>query len=76
MTTWSPIDGPAIVKHGRKMAKKRNPVYLFPVIEEATVNTNEGPLAAHVGDWVAHDPISGHVWPVTASYVAVHYEPF
>lgn len=58
------------------MAKKRNPVYLEKQETEFQVETNEGVLAGKPGDFLAHDPISGHVWPVAASYVEQHYEPF
>jgi hypothetical protein len=69
-------DGPRIMREGRKMAKKRNPVYLQKQTEAFDVQTNEGVLGAKAGDFLAHDPISGHVWPVAASYVEQHYEEF
>jgi hypothetical protein len=69
-------DGPDIVKNGAKMAKKRNPVYLVKQDTGFQVETNEGVLNGKPGDYLAHDPISGHVWPVSSDYVAVHYEPF
>lgn len=69
-------DGPELVEHGQKMAKKRNPVYLQKQIASFRVETNEGVLNGESGDYLAHDPISGHVWPVAASYVEQHYEPF
>jgi len=31
-------------------------------------------LEATDGDFIAHDPVSGHVWPVAADYVELHYE--
>lgn len=68
--------GPDIVESGRKMAKKRNPVYLLRQDSEFTVQTNEGVLTGKPGDYLAHDPISGHVWPVASSYVEQHYEEF
>lgn len=73
---YSSADGPALVRTGVKMAKKRNPVYLLKQDTDFHVQTNEGLLGAKAGDYLAHDPISGHVWPVAASYVAQHYEPF
>jgi hypothetical protein len=69
-------DGTDLVNTGKKMAKKRNPVYLRKQDAEFTVETNEGVLTGKPGDYLAHDPISGHVWPVAASYVAQHYEEF
>lgn len=69
-------DGPMLVSAGRKMAKIRNPVYLQQQAEPFSVQTNEGRLTGKPGDFVAHDPLSGHVWPVSASYVDQHYETF
>lgn len=69
-------DGPNIVQSGQKMAKKRNPVYLLRQDAEFTVETNEGVLTGKPGDYLAHDPISGHVWPVSSGYVEQHYEEF
>lgn len=68
--------GPYLVDNGLKMAKKRNPVYLEKQKSPFQVETNEGVLSGKAGDWLAHDPISGHVWPVSAEYVTQHYEPF
>lgn len=68
-------DGQMLRENGRKALKRPNPVYLLgPVREAFTVETNEGELRGNVGDFVAHDPISGHVWPVSASYVTQHYD--
>lgn len=73
---YTTSDGPRLVSEGTKMAKKRNPVYLQRQAETFQVQTNEGVLSGKPGDFLAHDPISGHVWPVAASYVEQHYEPF
>jgi len=67
--------GPTIAAEGERMMKRPNPVYMIPVTEDTEVETNEGVLTAHPGGYIAHDPISGHVWPVAASYVAQHYDP-
>lgn len=69
-------DGPNLVRGARKMQKKKNPVYMAQIQEPFNVDTNEGRLSANEGDYIAHDPISGHVWPVAASYVEQHYEPW
>jgi len=66
-------DGPRLLAEGTPAIKKPNPVYLERQGEDFTVETNEGPLHGHAGDYLAYDPISGHVWPVAASYVAQHY---
>lgn len=73
---FTKLDGPRIESEGQKMAKKRNPVYLQQQSDAFEVETNEGVLKGKPGDFLAHDPISGHVWPVSAEYVAQHYEPF
>lgn len=67
-------DGPLIQRDGLKMVKKRNPVYLREQSSDFDVETNEEVLTGKAGDYLAYDPISGHVWPVTASYIAQHYE--
>jgi hypothetical protein len=56
------------------MRKKPSAVYMKR-IEDAPfeVETNEGTLSAKPGDYVAHDPKSGHFWPVSAEYVGMHY---
>lgn len=71
---YGPQHGQVIQEGGTRMRKRPNPVYMLKLSSEATVETNEGTLRAHAGDFVAYDPISGHVWPVAASYVAQHYD--
>lgn len=68
-------DGAHILTYGERMKKKPNPVYMIRQKEPFTVETAEGVMRGEAGDYVAHDPISGHVWPVKASYVEQHYEP-
>jgi hypothetical protein len=72
---FTQADAPKIIQHGQRMLKLPNPVYLQRVPEPFEVETTEGVMSAHAGDFVAHDPISGHVWPVQASYVEQHYRP-
>jgi len=72
---YTAADGPWIRDHGRRMIKRPHPVYALGPMEHAfTVDTIEGRLAGNVGDFVAHDPMSGHVWPIAASYVEQHYD--
>lgn len=66
-------DGPKIKTVGTPMIKRPNPVYMLQQIEQFQVETNEGVLTGKPGDYVAHDPISGHVWPVSQDYVVQHY---
>lgn len=73
--TFTATDGPTLVREGVAMKKKPNPVYMARQDEAFDVQTNEGMLSGKAGDFVAHDPISGHVWPVAASYVEQHYLP-
>lgn len=73
---FTSADGAMLRTEGRAMRKKPNPVFMLgPMRAAFVVDTNEGQLAGQPGDFVAHDPISGHVWPVAASYVAQHYDP-
>lgn len=74
-THYTTSDAQTIVELGRKAIKKPNPVYLVQSPEEFSVTTEEGDtLNGKPGDYIAHDPISGHVWPVAESYVAQHYD--
>ena len=57
-----------------RVYKKPNPVYLQCLTEDTKVETNEGTMTGKRGDYVACDPISGHVWPVSAEYVEQHYQ--
>lgn len=57
------------------MVKKPNLVLMQQQTEDFEVETAEGLMKGHPGDYLAHDPMSGHVWPVKQSYVALHYEP-
>ena len=68
--------GSEILETGVKMQKKRSPVYLMQVLEDFQVMTNEGLLGGKPGDFVAFDPLSKHVWPVSKEYVQMHYEPY
>jgi hypothetical protein len=71
---FTSADGMGIIRAGREALKKPNPVYILgPQERDFSVQTNEGRLDGHAGDYVAHDPISGHVWPLAASYFAQHY---
>lgn len=71
------VPGPGLseeaVSRWDKMVKRPNPVYMRRIGEAFEVETNEGFLTAQAGDYIAHDPISGHFWPVAASYVRQHY---
>lgn len=71
---FTPAYGPTIRELGAAAIKKPNPVWLLHIDESFTVETNEGVLRGKAGDFVAYDPLSGHVWPVSSAYVAQHYE--
>jgi hypothetical protein len=69
-------DGPTLLELGATAyVKKPNPVYMSQVETDFSVDTNEGTMHARAGDFLAYDPISGHVWPVAQSYVGQHYDP-
>ncbi|MES2137022.1 MAG: hypothetical protein V4502_08190 [Pseudomonadota bacterium] len=75
LRTFTQKDAPEIIDKGARMLKLPNPVYMLRQDDMFDVETNEGMLSGQAGDFVAHDPISGHVWPVAASYVEQHYRP-
>ncbi len=75
MNHFSQKDAAKLRADGVAMMKKPNPVWMTQQAEPFSVETNEGTLNGKAGDFVAYDPISGHVWPVSANYVAQHYEP-
>lgn len=66
-------DGPSIKERGAQAIKEPHPVYLVESDVPFTVSTNEGTLSGNAGDYVAYDPTSGHIWPVSAEYVDMHY---
>lgn len=74
ITNWGPEHAEQLKEWGTPAIKRPNPVYLFKPPVGGIVRTNEGALNLNEGDYVAHDPISGHVWPVAADYVAQHYD--
>jgi len=72
------VPGPALASYAQEnwtpAVKRPSVVYMRRVMIPFEVQTNEGTLRAQPGDVVAHDPVSGHFWPVAASYVEQHYE--
>lgn len=56
------------------MVKDSSPVVMRKIAVEFAVETEEGTLRGEPGDFVAYDPVSGHMWVVKASYVALHYK--
>ena len=72
---FTQADGAALARDGERMLKLPNPVFLARQAEPFDVETTEAVLSGKAGDFVAHDPISGHVWPLAASYVEQHYRP-
>jgi hypothetical protein len=74
MKHFDTSDVVSIEQFGVKMLKRPNPVFMQKQDEPFQIQTNEGLTTAKAGDWVAYDPISGHVWPVADSYVQQHYD--
>lgn len=73
------VPGPSLsreaVETWTPMQKKPSTVYMKRIVDAPfEVETNEDTVSARPGDYVAHDPKSGHFWPVSAEYVAMHYE--
>lgn len=73
-STITAADGQHIRNLGVPMRKKPNPVYMHKMHVPFDVETNEGTMSGKAGDFVAYDPLSGHVWSVSADYVAQHYD--
>lgn len=67
-------DADEIIDEGLVMVQKPSPVHLLQQADQFAVETNEGLMAGEPGGYVAHDVVSGHVWPVSAEYVAMHYD--
>jgi len=74
MLRFTPEYGAILEANGVPMCKKPGVVWMEKVVEPFEVETNNGLMSADAGDFVAFDPISGHVWPVSDEYVAIHYE--
>jgi hypothetical protein len=72
---WTKKDGPAVRAEGVRSLKLPNPVFLLQQAKPFDVQTPEGLVSGKAGDYVAHDPISGHLWPIDADYAALHYRP-
>lgn len=53
--------------------KLASTVYMKRLTEDTLIETNEGEVIGKTGDWLAHDPASGHFWPVQDSYKEIHY---
>lgn len=68
-------DGDEIASQGVAAVRKPNPVHLWIQDEPFAVETDSGVMVGESGGFVAHDPQSGQVWPVSADYVELHYEP-
>lgn len=73
-TRYSKTDGDLVQAQGRKAIKRPNPVWLLRSPEEFEVDTHEGVVKGGPGCYLAYDPISGHVWPVSDEYVGQHYD--
>jgi hypothetical protein len=74
MKLYTSAVGRFIQEHGTPMKKMPSTVYMLCQPEAFEVETNEGRLSGKADDFVAYDPKSGHVWPVSKEYVAMHYE--
>lgn len=71
---FTQADGPAIKEHGVAY-RKTSVTWAMPIDEPIfIVQTAEGPMTAHAGDYLCYDETSGHVWPIPPSYVEQNYE--
>jgi len=66
--------GPQIMETGTKMIKKPNPVYMIRKSTPFQIQTDRGLMEGNPGDYIAYDPVSGQVWPVSPEYVEQHYD--
>jgi hypothetical protein len=60
---------------GKWMVRNPDPVLVVRVFtEDFLVETSAGIMAGKEGDYLAYDPQSGHVWPITPEYLEMHYK--
>lgn len=74
MKCFTQEDRAQIKDLGVPHVKRPLPVYLLRWDEEFVVQTNEGVMSGRPGDFVAYDPLSGHIWPIQKGYVEQHYK--
>lgn len=67
--------GLQIGEHGDPMVRQPHPVKVVLMDAPFRLETSRGIVDGQAGDFLAHDPVSGHTWPVTADYLEQHYEP-
>lgn len=72
---FTAADAPEIVENGVAAVKRPNPVHLLQQSEPFAVETDSGTMVGEPGGFVAHDPVSGHVWPISLDYANAHYDP-
>ena len=70
---FSQADGPALAR-APAYTKRPNQIHLKRIDGPFFVDTHEGRMHCDDG-YVAHDPMTGHVWAVCADYAELHYEP-
>lgn len=73
MQEFDATSGADAAKKAPTFLKRPNPVHLLRIEGKFAVHTQEGLLSCDDG-YLAFDPLSGHVWPVAASYVDLHYD--
>jgi hypothetical protein len=53
--------------------KRPNPVHMQRMKGPFEVDTAEGRMSCQDG-YLAYDHLTGHMWPVAADYVVLHYD--
>lgn len=67
------VHGEYIASAGNAYVRRPHPVFMVCMDHAFAVQTDSGVVMGQKGDWLCHDPVSGHVWPVKNSYKQSHY---
>lgn len=63
-----------VQRDGRQAVKRPSPVWLVRAKAGTVVRTDTGELVMDADGFVAYDPVSGYVWPLSREYVDLHYD--
>lgn len=80
MIAFTKENGPALADTRTKITKKRKDdekeaaIYVQKQDVAFTVETDGGIVPGRPGDYLAYDPTSGRVWPMSWQYLEHYYE--